>query len=624
MVTAFDGADALDYPRPQLRRPQWTDLCGEWEFAYDDADAGLAAHWERGDTPLDGRVVVPYPPESPLSKVADPGPHRILWYRRRLLLDPVPSGHRVLLHFGAVDYAATVWLDGHEVVRHEGGHTPFHADLTDLLGDGAAQHVLAVRVVDDPADVTQPRGKQDWQDRPHTIWYHRTSGIWQPVWLETVPDLHLTSLTWTPDLPGARVALRVTLSRPPATPARLSVRLSLGDESLADQVVTLRTDTADVDIAVPALRHGQNAGRLLWSPESPTLVDARLTLEPDAAAPDTVDSCLGLRSVGFRDGRFLLNGVPYYLRMVLEQGYWPQSHLAAPDAVALRREVQLIRSLGFNGARIHQKVEDPRFLGWCDRLGLLVWGELPSAYEFGERTIGRLTREWLEVLHRDAGHPCVVAWVPLNESWGVPHIAVREDQRHLASALYHLTRAVDPTRPVVSNDGWEHTTSDLWTVHDYAPEGASLRERFGTPGELRQTLRGAGPGRRRVLLVDGDERGQPVVLSEFGGLSYAPDAGQDWFGYGLVRDAEDFADRLADLLDAVLDCDGVAGFCYTQFTDTMQERNGLLTEDREPKLPPARLRELLTRPSRAIAAEAVDAHRRRARQRSESADPTGE
>jgi hypothetical protein len=181
---------------------------------------------------------------------------------------------------------------------------------------------------------------------------------------------------------------------------------------------------------------------------------------------------------------------------------------------------------------------------------------------------------------------------------------------------------VDPTRPVVSNDGWEHTTSDLWTVHDYAPEGASLRERFGTPEALRETLRGAGPGRRRVLLVEGDERGQPVLLSEFGGLSYAPDAGQDWFGYGLVHDEQDFADRLADLLDAVLDCDGVAGFCYTQLTDTMQERNGLLTEDREPKLPPTRLRELLTGPSRAIPAEAVDAHRRRARQLRESSDPT--
>jgi beta-galactosidase/beta-glucuronidase len=537
----------------------------------------------------------------------------------------------VLLHFGAVDYAATVWLDGHEVVRHSGGHTPFHADLTDLLAEGAAaEHVLAVRVVDDPVDVTQPRGKQDWRDHPHAIWYHRTSGIWQPVWLETVPDLHLTSLTWTPDLPGARVGLRITLSRPPVTPARLSVRLTRDDEPLADEAVTLHTDTAEIDIAVPALRHGQDTDRLLWSPESPTLIDARLTLEPAhpagedgaadgaAAARDVVDSYLGLRSVGFRDGRFLLNGMPYYLRMVLEQGYWPQSHLAAPDAAALRREVELIRSLGFNGARIHQKVEDPRFLGWCDRLGLLVWGEMPSAYQFGERTISRLTREWLEVLHRDAGHPCVVAWIPLNESWGVRHIAVRADQRHLASALYHLTRAVDSTRPVVSNDGWEHTTSDLWTVHDYAPEGASLRERFGNPQELERTLRGAGPGRRRVLLVDDDERGQPVVLSEFGGLSYAPDAGQEWFGYGLVRDAHDYADRLGDLLDAVLDCDGVAGFCYTQLTDTVQERNGLLTEDRQPKLPPAQLREMLTRPSRAIPAEEVDAHRRRARQIRES------
>lgn len=622
MTGTANAADAVpvdavdDHPRPQLRRAEWTDLSGEWEFDYDDADVGLAEHWERGTRDFGRRIVVPYPPESPLSTIGDTSFHRVLWYRRRITVDRPDDPGRLLVHFGAVDYAATVWLDGSPVARHEGGHTPFTADITDALGDGR-EHTLTVRVTDDPADVTQPRGKQAWRADPHAIWYHRTSGIWQPVWMETVADLHIQTMAWAPDLPNARVELRVSLSRKPTRQVPLSVRLHLDGRTLAEQRIVIASDHAQTDIALPALRHGQDRGRLLWSPESPTLIDAHLVLGDGDAGHDEVSSYVGLRSAGFRDGRFMLNGAPYYLRLVLEQGFWPGSHLAAPDAAALRTEVELIRSLGFNGTRIHQKAEDPRFLGWCDRIGLLVWGEMPSAYEFGERTVGRLTREWLEVLRRDASHPCVVTWVPLNESWGVPDIAQRDDQRHFASALYHLTRAVDGSRPVVSNDGWEHTVSDLWTVHDYDPDGAGLRQRYGDPEALKRSLRGSGPGRRRVLLEDGDERGQPVVLSEFGGLSFAPEAGQQWFGYGVVGSAEDLAARLTGLVETLLDCPEIAGFCYTQLTDTMQERNGLLTEDRKPKLPLEWVRELITRPSRAIPAETVDAHRRRARAVSE-------
>jgi hypothetical protein len=317
------------------------------------------------------------------------------------------------------------------------------------------------------------------------------------------------------------------------------------------------------------------------------------TLELGEGPADTVQSYLGLRSCGFRDGRFLLNGLPHYLRMVLHQGYWPESHLTAPSAEALRREVELIRELGFNGVRVHQKVEDPRFLAWCDRLGLLAWDEMPSAYEFSPRSVEAITGEWLEVLRRDASHPSVVAWVPLNESWGVRHIGATSGPRHLASGLYHLTHAMDGTRPVVSNDGWEHTVSDLWTVHDYA--GAeTLRRRYGTPEAVAAVLRGSGPAGRRVLLDDGDDRGQPVILSEFGGLSFAPRPGEDGWGYDLVRSDAELHDRLRELFDAVRACEPLAGFCYTQLTDTLQETNGLLDDQRRPKLPIEQLRALVT------------------------------
>src|SRR5690606_8518283 len=239
--------------------------------------------------------------------------------------------------------------------------------------------------------------------------------------------------------------------------------------------------------------------RLLWSPEQPNLIDAELELvDDDGGVIDSVRSYFGLRSVGVQAGRFLLNGQSYFLRLALEQGYWPQSHLAAPSAEALRREAELVKELGFNGVRVHQKVEDPRFLAWCDRLGLLVWDEMPSAYEFAPLAVSRLTREWLDVVRRDRSHPCVVTWVPFNESWGIWHIAEVAEQQHYATALYHLTKALDGSRPVISNDGWEHTESDIWGVHDYAGRGDSIRERYDGPEQVARVLRDQRPARRQV------------------------------------------------------------------------------------------------------------------------------
>ncbi len=598
-----------EHPNPMLRREEWVDLCGEWAFAHDDDDVGRAKRWHLDPSRLARTITVPFPPESRASGIGDPAYHPVVWYHRTFEAAADP-GERVMLHFGAVDYRATVWVDGQRATDHEGGHSSFSLDVTDLLST-SAEHDLVVRAEDDPTDPGQPRGKQDWKLEPHGIWYDRTTGIWQPVWLEVLPAVHLVGAVWTADLPGARVRGELTLSAVDES-TWVDVALRLGDEPLAEARVRATTPTLSVDVAVPALLNAQDQGRLLWTPESPTLVDVSTTVR-SGASEDHSEGYLGLRSTGFRDGRFLLNGRPYYLRLVLEQGYWPQSHLAAPSGEALRREVELIKELGFNGARIHQKVEDPRFLSWCDRLGLLVWGETAATYEFSTTAMERTTREWLDIVRRDRGHPCIVTWVPLNESWGVPEIATEVAQQDFATALYHLTRALDPTRPVISNDGWEHTVSDIWGVHDYAPRGESLRARFGSPEALEQTLRGAGPGRRRVLLLDGDQRGQPVVVTEFGGLSLAPRTGEKWFGYGTVETTEELLARFGDLVGALLGCADVAGFCYTQLTDTLQERNGLLTEDRVPKLPVAAVHEILTAASRAIPSEEVDAHRRRSR-----------
>jgi beta-galactosidase/beta-glucuronidase len=609
------------YPRPQLRRAQWTDLSGPWGFAHDDADEGRDAGWHHDPTPFDRTVTVPFPPESPASGIHDTAHHPVVWYRRTL--PPAAdaySGRRALLHFGAVDYRASVWVDGTHVGDHEGGMTPFTFDVTAALKAGADAHTIVVRAEDLGWDAAQPRGKQDWQDSPHVIWYHRTTGIWQPVWLEFVSDTHVRELCWTSDIAGASVRLEAVLRRPVTrADGQLVVRvaLRLGAESLAEQSAVVTDDTVVMDIAVPALRNGQDRDRLLWSPQSPTLIDADLTLltrDADGVEHpvDEVASYLGIRTTGTADGRFLLNGRPYYLRMVLEQGYWPESHLAAPGPEALRREVELIKELGFNGARLHQKVEDPRFLHWCDRLGLLVWGEMAGAFAFGPEAVRRLTTEWMDVVRRDRGHPSVVTWVPFNESWGVQDIAGSPAQRAFVDGVVQLTRALDPSRPVISNDGWEMTDSDMWTVHDYASTGEELRSRYGSAAAVDAMLTHGRPGGRRVVLhpdpVD-PRGGRPVLLTEFGGLSYRPE-GEEWFGYTTVTSPTELHSRLGELFRAVADSPELAGFCYTQLTDTEQETNGLLTAERRPKLPAEEIRRMVGRPSAAMPTEALDQHRR--------------
>ncbi|MTD59305.1 glycoside hydrolase family 2 protein [Amycolatopsis pithecellobii] len=599
----IDAAPEQVCPRPQLVRQGWFDLCGQWDFAFDSDDRGRTDGWHADPAAFDRRITVPYPPESELSGVHDPGPHTVVWYRREFEAPPLAPGFRLFLHFAAVDYRASVWVNGIHVGDHTGGQTPFSFDVTETLR--AEAQSIVVSAEDRTDDATQPRGKQDWRADPHDIWYQRTTGIWQPVWAEVVPYVHLNELHWTPDLVRAAVKCEGELS---GSAANVRVVLRHEDEVLADQSVRIDGRRFSFDVAVPALRHGQDRMRLLWAPEHPRLVDATVEVHPERGPVDEVSSYLGLRDVGTADGRFLLNHMPYFPRMALEQGYWPQSHLAAPDVQALRREVELAKELGFNGVRVHQKVEDPRFLYWCDRLGLLVWGETANAYEFGPVAAERLTREWLEVLRRDRSHPCIVTWVPLNESWGVPDLALSPEQADFARSLYYLTKAIDPSRPVIANDGWEIAEADIYGLHDYAPTGSSLRSRYGSSDVARHTLAAVRPGGRRLVLGEVDP-GCPVMLTEFGGLTYVPAEGEKWFGYSTVADATALVHRLDDLVSAVLESPALAGFCYTQLTDTEQERNGLLTEDRVPKADSTEIRAILTKPAKALPDDELRAFR---------------
>jgi beta-galactosidase/beta-glucuronidase len=598
------------HPRPQLRRERWIDLCGAWAFAFDDEDRGVSERWCERAEAFDREIVVPYPPESRLSGVHDPGFHPVVWYRREIHVDEDLRRGRLVLHFGAIDYKAQVWVNGRLACEHEGGQTPFSAEIDPLLIDGDRQ-VVVVRAEDNPRDLQQPRGKQYWEEKPGYIWYHRTTGIWQPVWLEPLPRVSIAELRWTPDLDRFGVALTLRLDRTPPKDWRLRVRL-MGDRpqhTLVDDTCLLtgcelRRDLL-LDVSSAAIRRRRV---LLWSPDHPNLIEALIELiDNRGRVVDRVESYFGLRQIEVRDGRFILNGIPTFLRLVLAQNYWPDSLLAAPSAEALRDEVEHVRSLGFNGLRIHQKIEDPRFLYWCDRLGMLVWGEAANAYVYSDRAVEMLTREWLSALRRDYNHPSIVTWVPLNESWGVPDLDRSTQQQDFVDALYRLTRALDPTRPVIANDGWQHAVGDMFGVHDYAQTGETLRERYSDRAAVERTIHEVRPHHHPLLGVGGAYDREPIVISEFGGLAFAPEGGADWFAYGRFADADALLARYEDLVGALLESTMLAGFCYTQLTDTEQESNGLLTADRQPKIDPKRVRAINTRPSGAVPSEILDA-----------------
>ncbi len=596
-------------PNPRMTRENWTSLDGEWAFAHDDADEGIHNGWSDGGIVFDKRITVPYPPESVASGINAKGFHPVSWYGRQFETPAMTEGERLIITFGAVDYAASAWVNGKLVATHEGGHTPFSADITEALAAEGPQS-LVVRAADPSSDVRIPRGKQDWREKPHDIWYNRTSGIWQPVWLTVVPKLHLTDLAFVADIANGRVKCEVRLSAAPRTAVPLRVRLSAG-ETLADVTVMIDDSEAEFDIAIAALRHGMDRNRLIWSPGNPALIDAELTLD----GRDRLQSYLGLRTVGTDHGRFLLNGQPKFLRLVLGQNYWPDTHLAARPG-ELRREVEHIKALGFNGVRVHQKIEDPRFLYWCDRLGVMVWEEMPSGYAYSSSLVERVSCEWSEVIRRDKGHPSIIAWVPLNESWGVTDISEREDQQHFANALYHLTKALDPSRPAISNDGWELGVTDIISIHDYAPDGAELATRYGDGKGLTRMIAGIGPAGRPLLLDRGAAGDRPVMLTEFGGVSFTPKQGVEWHGYATVADEAALEDRLVEMFTAIASVPNLMGYCYTQLTDTLQEANGLLYDDRTPKLAVENLRRAITLPAAAFPPERVHAEREFARARS--------
>ncbi|HZG57135.1 glycoside hydrolase family 2 protein [Paenibacillus sp.] len=567
-----------EYPRPQFARDAWMNLNGEWEFAFDDERAGDAGGWHDGESgafPL--RITVPFAPQSKLSGIADPSFHDVVWYRRTFAVPADWKDKRVILHFGAVDYEASVWVNGRLVATHVGGHTPFHADITGALAP-SGDNTLVVKAVDYAEDLTVPRGKQYWKPKSEGIFYTRTTGIWQTVWLEAVAPVSLEKIRLTPDLDRKEIEIRSTVRGwTKGKDVRIRAEITFKGEVVAEDEYAMKHACETRRIRLPMISE-QTGG--FWSPRNPNLFDLALRVFVDGVETDVVSSYFGMRKISIENGKLCLNNRPYYMKLVLDQGYFPDGNLTPPSDEAIQRDVELTKAMGFNGARKHQKLEDPRYLYWCDKLGLIVWSEMANAYDFTEEYARRFTQEWIEAVERDYNHPSVCVWVPINESWGVPNVQIDRQQQQHALAMYHLTKSLDPMRPVVSNDGWELVATDLFTIHDYASKRETLEKRYADA----ETAVNALPANRRLSVGGYEYAGQPILVSEFGGIAYKKSEWEGW-GYSGAENDEDFEAKLRAVVQPLLTSPIVQGYCYTQLTDVEQEINGLLTYDRVPKLP---------------------------------------
>lgn len=571
-----------EHPRPDFQRSDWINLNGPWQFEIDGDGRGIDSGYKSGRD-LSGRILVPFPPESRLSGVGKLDFMESVWYGRKVRIPERWNDSRVLLHFGAVDYESWVWVNGTLAGRHRGGYSSFEFDVTDALRCGEEAEIV-VHALDDNRTGLQACGKQSTILESHGCHYTRVTGIWQTVWLERVPHTYVNHLSLVPNHADGRVFITANLAGAPARGA-LEVEISQGDQEIAESRAELKRPSVFLSAEIASPR--------LWSPEDPQLYAVTLTLNLENGAGDSVSSYFGIRSFDLRQSGTWLNGKPRFLRMVLDQGYYPDGVYTAPSDEALRRDILISKEMGFEGARLHQKVFEPRFLYWCDVLGYLVAGEYGDwgADLTNPTTHAAIMNEWAEVVRRDLNHPCLIMWTPFNErAFEKGDTTVREFLRNMT----RLTRALDPTRPVIDTSGYIHVETDIYDVHDYEQDPEEFKshyERFGQtglPSDLWQHHK--------------DEsvpyQGQPFIVSEYGGTWWnidEPDDEKKW-GYGARPSSPDeFLRRYRALTDALLDNPRISGFVYTQLYDVEQEVNGLHTYDRRPKFEPGTIRQVNSR-----------------------------
>lgn len=558
-----------EHPQPQMQRENWMNLNGEWDFAFDFGNSGIdRKFYER--TELDRKIIVPFCPESDLSGIGYKDFIPAVWYQKNVALTKEQVKGRVLLHFGAVDYECHVWVNGTKAGEHKGGYTSFAFDITTLVAEG--KNNLIVCAKDDVRGGKQPKGKQSGLFYSHACDYTRTTGIWQTVWMEFVPESYIESVQYYPNIAEKTLTVRAVTKGE----GLLRAEAFYDGKSCGSAQANISARNAVLTIALSELQ--------LWEAGNGRLYDLELSF-----GDDLVHSYFGMREVKIEGEKVLINGKSVFQRLVLDQGFYPDGIYTAPDEDALVQDIQLSMDAGFNGARLHQKVFEPRFLYHCDRMGYLVWGEqgnwgLDISAPDG---LKHFLPEWMEAVSRDFNHPAIVGWCPFNETWDCDG---RKQDDDLLAITYRMTKLFDTTRPCIDTSGNFHVVTDIYDLHDYEqdPEKfAGHYAEFAAGGELRDTH----PHRQTPV------KGVPVFISEYGGIKWDVEGvnEQSW-GYGDgPKTEEEFFARYQGLTDALLDDVHMFGFCYTQLYDVEQEMNGLYTYSRKPKFDMELIRKINSR-----------------------------
>ena len=565
-----------EYPRPQAVREEWLNLNGTWEYATDRGVSGTDRKLMEPTAEFAEEITVPFCRESELSGIGDKEFCLCVWYRKKITVPAHWAGKRILLHIGACDFLTTLWVNGQEVGTHRGGGSSFTFELTPYLSGG--EDTLVLRVYDDVRSGTQAGGKQSKKFGSSGCHYTRTTGIWQTVWLEAVEESYIKHTQFYPDIDAGTLTVQAVTDR--ADGMTLCARASYQGKDVGSAEARVHGNSATLTIPLSELH--------LWECGNGRLYDLELTL-----GKDTVKSYFGMRNIGLKDGIFYLNNQPVFQRLVLDQGFYPDGIWTAPSEQALIDDIERSMALGFNGARLHQKVFEPVFLYHCDRLGYLVWGEhgnwslnlsCPDAWK------GFLP-EWLETIRRDFNHPAIIGWCPLNETQC-------DQDPEFVKFLADMTRACDPTRLYIEASGWRHVAgiADIVDVHDYTADPAALRATY------EPLLRGEEVPIRLPKRWNMTELGKPTFVSEYGGIYWNPaeEHGIDathvgsW-GYGdAPRNEEEFVARFRGQTEAILFHPRMGALCYTQLTDVEQEQNGLYTYGRKAKFDPAIFHAILT------------------------------
>ncbi len=571
------------HPRPQFIRKDWESLDGEWYFCFDDEDRGVKDNWYK-KLPDAHTIQVPFTYETKLSGIGDPDHHAIVWYEK--IVEVTKADHTAII-FEGVDHDCTVWLNGEVVGSHSGAYERFECQLP-LLKVG--KNRISVRVTDS-MDCEQPRGKQRWKKDNFGCWYVQTTGIWKSVWLQQYfSDTVIENVKITPDLDRHKVIFEPRFDKVPQKNL-LEVQLWFEGQVINEYQGTISHNMVPIEIDT-RIPEDASWGTREWNPHDPALYDVVFKLKNTTGdLLDEVISYFGMRKIEVKNGQILLNNRQLYQRLILDQGYWPDSGITPPSVDAMELDIDRTKELGYNGLRKHQKTEDERFLYLCDEKGMLVWSEMASTFNFNDRAIELFTAEWKKIVLQNYNHPAIITWVPFNESWGVGNILHDRKQQAFTEAIYYLTKSLDDTRPVITNDGWEHTISDIITLHDYEELGAVLKARYESKEQLLQANQQYNPD--RYIFAEGFEyQGQPILISEFGGIAFSTTDNDQW-GYGRkVQDEEQFMQRFAAIHEAIQNAPYIVGYCYTQLTDVEQEVNGLLDPQREFKVDQYKIRKI--------------------------------